>query len=199
MSAMLDVTFPLKGRTLPRDHAESLLAALSGHFAWLRSDPGTGIHSIKLVHGSDEPALLSQRTRLALRVKSERAAELQAIGEVALDIAGHALQLGAAQVRELLPHGTVYAYKVAADGSDEVTFMAGITRELAALDTTGVQICGKRLQMQIAGKTQQTFSLMLHGLSPAQSLRVQERGLGPHRLLGCGLFIPHRSAAAVGS
>jgi CRISPR-associated protein Cas6 len=196
---MLDVSFPLKGKTLPRDHAEDLLAALCVHFSWLRSDPGTGIHAIKLVQGLDEPALLSQRTRLTLRVMAERAEELQALGDFALDIAGHSLQLGSAQARELLPHGTLYAYKVAADSVDEVAFMAGIANELAALDTTGVHICGKRQQMQIAGQTQQTFSLMLHGLSPAQSLRVQAHGLGPHRLLGCGLFVPHRSATAVGS
>jgi hypothetical protein len=43
------------------------------------------------------------------------------------------------------------------------------------------------------------FSLMLHGLSVADSLRVQRAGIGPHRLLGCGIFVPHRSAAAVGA
>ena len=196
---MLDVSFPLKGKMLPRDHAEALLAALCAHFSWLHSDAGSGIHAIKLVHGFDEPALLSQRTRLTLRVRAERAAALLALGEISLDIAGHALQLGPAQARELLQHGTLYAYKVAAESADEVAFMACIASELAALDTTGVHICGKRQQMQIAGQTQQTFSLMLHGLSPAQSLRVQEHGLGPHRLLGCGIFVPHRSATAVGS
>lgn len=196
---MLDVSFPLKGKMLPRDHAEALLAALCAHFPWLHSDTGTGIHAIKLVHGLDEPALLSQRTRLTLRVSAERAAALTVLGDVTLDIAGHSLQLGSAQLRELIPHGTLYAYKVAADSADEVAFMAAVSRELATLETTGVHICGKRQQMQIAGQVQETFSLMLHGLTPAQSLRVQAHGLGPHRLLGCGLFVPHKSAAAVGS
>jgi hypothetical protein len=41
------------------------------------------------------------------------------------------------------------------------------------------------------------YSLMLDGLSPADSLRVLEAGLGRHRRLGCGLFVPHKSAAAV--
>jgi hypothetical protein len=38
---------------------------------------------------------------------------------------------------------------------------------------------------------------MLHALSPEQSLRLQQHGLGPQRLLGCGIFVPHKSAAAV--
>ena len=40
---------------------------------------------------------------------------------------------------------------------------------------------------------------MLHGLSAADSLTVQRAGIGPHRALGCGLFVPHKSAAAVGA
>jgi hypothetical protein len=40
---------------------------------------------------------------------------------------------------------------------------------------------------------------MLDGLSRSAALRVLEAGLGRHRRLGCGLFVPHRSAAAVGT
>jgi hypothetical protein len=40
---------------------------------------------------------------------------------------------------------------------------------------------------------------MLHGLATAASLRVLEAGVGRHRRLGCGLFVPHKSAAAVGA
>jgi hypothetical protein len=40
---------------------------------------------------------------------------------------------------------------------------------------------------------------MLDGLNAAHSLRVLEAGLGPHRRLGCGLFVPHKSSVAVGT
>jgi hypothetical protein len=40
---------------------------------------------------------------------------------------------------------------------------------------------------------------MLHALPAEQSLRLQKRGLRPHRLMGCGIFVPHKSAAAVGA
>jgi len=53
--------------------------------------------------------------------------------------------------------------------------------------------------MVISGRVLDTFSLMLHALPEEQSLRLQRCGLGPHRLLGCGIFVPHKSAAAVGS
>jgi hypothetical protein len=41
------------------------------------------------------------------------------------------------------------------------------------------------------------FSLMIDGLSPEHSLRLQMHGLGPLRSLGCGVFVAHRSAAAL--
>ncbi len=73
--------------------------------------------------------------------------------------------------------------------------MAG---ELQALGVRTQTVCGKRGGRPFEGRTLTTFSLMLHALNPADSLRVQEQGLGPHRLLGCGVFVPHKSAAAVG-
>jgi hypothetical protein len=38
---------------------------------------------------------------------------------------------------------------------------------------------------------------MLDALSVDDARRVLDHGLGTHRSLGCGLFVPHRSAAAV--
>ncbi|MFI4931427.1 MAG: type I-MYXAN CRISPR-associated protein Cas6/Cmx6, partial [Burkholderiales bacterium] len=58
--------------------------------------------------------------------------------------------------------------------------------------------CGRRQQIGAPGRVITGFSLMLHGLSAADSLRVQRAGVGPHRMLGGGIFVPHRSAAAVG-
>ena len=36
------------------------------------------------------------------------------------------------------------------------------------------------------------FVLMLAGLAPEESLALQWHGLGEERMLGCGLFIPHK-------
>ena len=40
--------------------------------------------------------------------------------------------------------------------------------------------------------TYQARSLMLAGLTPEQSLALQQHGLGAERKLGCGVFIPHK-------
>jgi hypothetical protein len=33
---------------------------------------------------------------------------------------------------------------------------------------------------------------MVASLTVAESIRLQQRGLGSNRLLGCGIFIPHK-------
>lgn len=195
--AAVDVVFPIDGQTLPRDHAQALQQVLSAQLPWLDADPVAGIHPVKVVLGNDEQALLSRRTSLLLRVGAERAGELLALAGLDLNVGGHLLHLSRPHLRELLPHTTLYAYRVAAESADELTFMAAVERELAELAIGGERVCGKRQRMAVSGRVLDTFSLMLHALPPEQSLRLQQRGLGPHRLLGCGIFVPHKSAAAV--
>ena len=196
--ALVEAVFPLEGKALPRDHAQALQHALAEQLPWLRSDAGAGIHPLKLVSGPESLALLSQRTRLILRVDANRLDELKALCGVELDVSGHALRLGAVHLRTLQPLATLYAYRVAAVSADESAFMQAMEAGLTALAIAGERVCGKRHSLRVDGLDMTTFSMMLHGLVPEQSLRLQQHGLGPHRLLGCGLFVPHKSAAAVG-
>ena len=197
VASAVDLVFPVAGSTLPRDHAQALLDALCIQWPWLASEVQAGIHTIKLVPGTQAQAMLSQRTKLLLRVPTHRAPELLASATVDLVVAGQPMRLSTPHTRELLPHATLYAYNVAAANADEVDFMADVTRELAELGVGGERVCGKRQQLTLPGGALNTFSLMLHALAPEHSLRVQCLGIGPHRLLGCGIFIPHKSAAAV--
>jgi CRISPR-associated protein Cas6 len=195
---VVEAVFPLEGKTLPRDYAQALKNALVERLPWLEEDAGAGIHPLKLVAGTQSVAMLSQRTRLILRVHAHRLDQLKALTGVQLDVAGHALGLGDVHLRPLQPLATLYAYRVAAESADETQFMAAMEAELTALAIAGERVCGKRQSLRRDGQDMTTFSMMLHGLVPEQSLRLQQHGLGPHRLLGCGVFVPHKSAAAVG-
>lgn len=195
-ASVVDLVFPLVGRSVPREYTQALHAALQQVLPWLALETRAGIHPLRLVHGGD--GLLSPRTRLLLRLPRARVADAGGLAGRTLDVGGHALQLGEPHERELLPHATLYAYAVAAAGEDEAAFMRTVTDQLQALGVRTQTVCGKRGTRPLDGGTLTTFSLMLHALSPADSLRVQEAGLGPYRLLGCGVFVPHKSAAAVG-
>lgn len=196
---LVDVVFPLLAHSLPRDSASDLCTALQRELSWLEREPQAGIHPLKLVHGNEAQALLSRRTRLLLRLPRQRTSAAAELAGRTVQIGHQTATLGVPHLRELLPHHTLYAYAVAAELDDEIVFMQAMQQELLQLQVRAQLICGKRQQHQwnSTGPTT-TFSLMLHGLTLADSLRLQEHGLGPHRLLGCGIFIPHKSAKAVG-
>lgn len=197
-AAVVDMVFPLGGHSLPRDSAPALLAALQREMPWLDQEPLAGIHPLKLVPGTDAEALLSHRTRLLLRLPRERTGAAAELAGRSLQMGEQIATLGLPHLRELLPHRTLYAYAVAAQADDEIAFMQAMNDELQTLQVRSQVICGKRQQRDWPGGALTTFSLMLHGLTQADSLRLQENGLGLHRLLGCGIFVPHKSAAAVG-
>lgn len=191
---MVDVVFALEGRTLPSAYRGPLAQALAGALPWLFDDPATGVHRLKLVPGGGGEQLVSPRTRLLLRVPRARSAAAAALAGTGLQVAGHGLRVGAAHTRELLPHGTLYAHFVEAGTEDEAAFTTRLRTELDALDVPASPICGRWQSHE--GRV--GCSVMLSGLQATQSLRVLEQGLGPHRHFGCGLFVPHKSAAAVG-
>jgi CRISPR-associated protein Cas6 len=194
---VVDVVFPLDGKFLARDHAQVLHDALAALWPRLFAQPLTGVHAIKLVSGLGEQALLSRRARLLLRVPLAWAQTLLEIEPLEFQIHGQTLRLGTPHLREIQAHSTLYAYQVAASAVDEASSMDAVSRELAALGVTGERVCGKWHQVRLNQGVVNTFSLMLHALAPEQSLRLQAQGIGPYRLFGCGLFIPHKSAAAV--
>jgi CRISPR-associated protein Cas6 len=130
-------------------------------------------------------------------VRREHVGALAALEGARLDVGGHTLRLGRPAQRELVPHGTLYAHLVSTSHDDELAFQAAIDRELDTLGVRGRQICGRRQVVSQGGAELIGFSLMLDGLSPAASMQVLEAGLGRHRHLGCGVFVPHKSAAAL--
>ena len=197
-AAMIDLAFAVAGDALPREHRRALADAIEAALPWLAETPGAGIHRLNVAAGGGPFALLSNRTRLTLRVPREREAAARALEGAELAVDTTVLRLGAAHARELLPWGTLYAHLVAAEaGDDELGFLDAVAAELKALGVQGRPICG-RLQAFDTGALH-GYSLMLDGLSAAGSLRLLEAGLGRHRRLGCGLFVPHKSAAAVGT
>ncbi len=195
---MVDVLYALHGQALPRDHRPALAAALERLVPWLADASQAGTAPRQHRRRRRPTALLSQRSRLALRVRRERVADLAPLAGATLDVGGFMLRLGEQPLlRELLPHGTLYAHLVASRDDDELGFLAAVESELDALGVPCRTICGRRQVIDFNGAPLTGFSLMLDGLTPAASLRVLEAGLGAHRRLGCGIFVPHKSGAAV--
>ncbi len=208
---ILDLAFRLSGGTLAVEHAHALCQALLAELPWLADEPRCGVHQIHAAASGNgwtrpdrnarEVLNLSRRTRLTLRLPRERLADAERLRGRSLDIGGHRLQLGDASERPLMPSSTLYARYVICDDvghQDEERFIDWVAEVLRGMGIAPTRVlCGMTSHIDLPAERLAARSLMLAALPPDASLELQQRGLGGGRLMGCGLFVPHKSIEAV--
>jgi len=204
---IVDAVFAIECRSLPVDHAHALSQAIQAAVPWFAQEPGAGLHTIHggesgsgwmRPEGPDALLQLSRRAKLALRLPAHRldAAAAALIGRT-LMVAGSALRVGNLTLRPLSRITTLFSRSVALPAAaDEAAFLEEALGELGALDVEPERmVCGRMTPVATPERTYETRSLMVAGLTQAQSLRLQKAGLGVERKLGCGVFIPHKDIA----
>ena len=209
---VVDLAFRLSGGTLAVDHAHALSRALLAELPWLADEPQSGVHQIHVAssgHGWTRPdgdacevLNLSRRTRLTLRLPRERLADAEALSGRSLDVGGHRLQVGKAAERPLTPSSTLFARYVICDDTryeDEDCFIDWVADRLREMGITPTKLlCGMTSRIDVPRKRVRARSLMVAALPADASLALQQQGLGDGRLMGCGLFVPHKGIEAVG-
>jgi CRISPR-associated protein Cas6 len=197
---MIDLQFDLVGATIPAESAQLLSDALQSLLPWLSGDTGTGIHHLKgaETNSGDASLNINRRTKLFIRVPKTRVDDMQRLVGQTLDLGGHGLQIGSFKTREFSPFAHIYSHFVDTGSAGEEQFVQDVMRELDGhFQLRCGFICGKAQTLQSTSGPLHGFSLMLHDVPPHKSLQLQDEGLGRNRLLGCGIFIPHKSIAPV--
>ena len=207
---IVDVVFSIGCKRLPVDHAYALSNAVKRALPWIADEPGVGVHTVHVAgsqngwerpeHGSDQHLIVSRRTKLTIRAPKERMDELREdLRGKTLDVAGCPLTVGDGKIRPLSKETTIFARYVATLPEDsEDSFLASMAVALRKMDiSVRKALCGKSTHLCTPAGTIHTRSLMLADLSPEESVRLQQLGLGPHRDLGCGIFIPHKGIDSV--
>jgi len=206
---IVDLAFQITCPTLPLDHAHALSSQLIKVLPWLDEEQRAGIH---LIHGAasgngwvrpeaapGELLHLSRRTRMRIRVPRTRLDEAQALTGEKLDIDGHSLEVGKAEVHKLSPLSTLFSrYVITREGADEEQFLEEAAAALRELDIDcRKMLCGITHTHAFPDRVMLTRSLMVAELPPEQSVHLQQVGLGDGRMIGCGLFIPHKGIRPV--
>ena len=208
----MDVTFALKCKTLPVEHAYALSTAMQEALPWIVDEEHAGVHLIHVAESGNgwirpddtEHGVLhlSRRTKMTLRLPQERIEETKcALVNETFDIDGHALTIGEASMKPFTALPTLFArYVMTQEADDEMAFMHWAVAQLKDLDIPVKKMMAGR---QHAFKTPEgpvfTRSLMVAELEPEQSIRLQQKGMGPYRMMGCGLFVPQKGIKAVNS
>jgi CRISPR-associated protein Cas6 len=205
---VVDLVCTIRCRSLPNDHAHALAEALLEHAAWLATDTGAGVHPISIQEagngwmrpeGPDELIHLSRRTKLILRAPKQRLEQTQELVGKPLEVAGNALEIQKIETRKLHSSETLFSlYNIVSEGQSEDEFMREI---FDVLKEMGIQprkmLPGKGRKLRTPEGVLNTSSLMIADLKPDESIMLQQRGIGEHQHLGCGLFIPHKGIREV--
>lgn len=204
---VFDVAFKLTGVRLAVDHAQSLSHAVCAKLATpIHSQ--IGIHQVRVAEsgngwkrpGSAEEMLeLSHRTKLVVRVNQEAYQDVLQLCDSELEIDGQRLSVGRSKIRKLSLLTTLFSHGIACDkDQSESDFLSDMALALRQMEIdVKKMICGTTHSIRSDGGTIFTRSLMVANMTPEQSVLLQQRGIGSDRLMGCGLFVPHRGIDAV--
>lgn len=204
---VFDLLFKLRGKSLDIDHAHALSEALQQH---VNADvcARIGVHGIHLADSgngwnrpeeSDAALPLSRRARLAIRVRQDDSDAVTRISNRTLHIGKQGVDIGVSSIRKLSSMSTMYARAICCDrDQSEDDFLQQVAEQLVAMGiNVSKMICGR--SGAIRGNDEMIFTraLLVADLKPEESVRLQQQGIGEGRLLGCGLFVPHRGIDAV--
>jgi CRISPR-associated protein Cas6 len=205
---VVDLHYRIDCKQIPTCHAWELSQALYQALPWIKDEAEVGIHQI---HGAasgngwerppdGELIHLSKRTRMQLRVPALRIDDANELVGQSLDVAGYSVTVGKMTSKQIDPFSTIFSrYIVVSPGMSEDDFLQWVVAELTARDIQARKLlCGIGHEIEANGEMIETRSLMIADLDVSASVALQEVGIGPHRHLGCGIFIAHKGIKAVG-
>ncbi|MBM3332832.1 type I-MYXAN CRISPR-associated protein Cas6/Cmx6 [candidate division WOR-3 bacterium] len=209
-----EMSFRLRGTPLPQDHGYQLYRAVAGVVPWMAEPAQMGVALVP-IQGSPHGGFLHLTTtsRLAFRLNAEDAERLLPLSDRTLVVEAATLRLGSPTEYRLRPVPGLASPFVVAERcrySDEV--LEWLKREFLTLDIKAMPtlrprrgrkgadpdkqgrrsfVCPyERHIRHIDGRSVIGWEIQVFGLSPAESLRLQEQGVGPGRRYGCGVFAP---------
>ena len=200
---IVDIIFRLQGKTIPVNHIYPLFTAIKSIAPWLSENSGIGVQLLMAgeegngwsrENDPDEVLYLSRRTRLMLRIPKSLRAEAEQLVGATLDVSGHEIVIKTCEQQSLSHITTLYARHVALAAEEEPEFLEQVIDVLKALDIRCKKfMCGKKRTIHIENGIVETRSLMLTELSKEDAIKLQQQGIGPHRHLNCGFFVPYKS------
>ncbi|BBB22623.1 conserved hypothetical protein [Abyssogena phaseoliformis symbiont OG214] len=201
-----DAVFNIHARILPIDHGFLLAQALLKQLPWL-DEVGAGIFNISVADGNgwmqnheDGFYYPSKRSKLTIRVPKNKLNKVRQLLGKTLDLGEYQIDIIKSLKPKLLSDMPVLFAKSIACGKEmsEEDFLQVAFERLKILGiSVKKMMVGLENNIKTDTSTIHTRSLMVADLKKDESVLLQKKGLGDYRLLGCGLFIPHKDIASI--
>lgn len=210
---VVDLRFRLLGNTIPVDHGYLLLSAVSQWIPKIHEDRDIGIHPIVGRLVGNRQLALTPSSRLVVRLSSDQISEILPLAGKSLRIGDSVLRVGIPEIRPLTVSARMFSRVVLIKGFTEPQpFLDAVSRQLEKLGIAGRAslVSQSQIARANAGKTAGShsdvlrrtvrihdrdivgFAVRVEDLTAEESLRLQEKGIGGRRKLGCGIFVPER-------
>ena len=202
-ASYVDVVFPLKGKLLPLDNGYLIYSALSRLCPNIHELNDIGIHPIAGNPNRYKQLKLTKQSKLKIRIPLEQIPSIyQFLVEQTFKIGENQFHIGIPEYKALTPVSNLYSRLVIIRRSRKPQdFIEIAQRQLEELGITGKinllrkqngQLQCRQLTLR---KKEGTFPLIGYGvkvsdLSEADSVKLQQQGIGGKRKMLCGVFVP---------
>lgn len=190
-----DLAFPVAGKYLPADHGYALLASITKRLPQIRQYSEIGILTIPGLGDRQGKILLTSQSRCKIRLPVSLIPLVYPLAGKKLLLGKHEIQLGIPKILGLQPADKLRARIVTIKGYEKPDhFLEAARRQLQQLGIVGevsIPLDKEGKPSRKTVKIKQTvvgFTTEVSGLSEEDSLKLQVRGLGGRRHLGCGIF-----------
>lgn len=208
---IVDLSFAIKCKCLPLEHMQALSESLYSALPWLKDEKLAGIHPIygaesgngwERPNDPNELLYFSRRQKMTLRLPKERLDAAENLVGQTLKVAGYDLEVGKSAIKKLSDLPTAFCRSIMIDSRmDEDDFLQWAFDELKLLNIpVRKMMAGKERVVNLPDNNERIIrSLMVAEMEQAESIRLQQYGLGDGRKVGCGLFMPQKDIKAVNS
>lgn len=215
----LEIFFDLRGKTLPSDHGYSLYSAIKGALKKIESNVSSAettfpadvlLSSISGVPNQNGVIYLNRYSRFRLRCPSDQVRHWYQLQNQVLDIQGHLIRLVRPKLTLPQPSDTLKArlvtFKLETIDHGEVPryFLESCKKGLEALEIKGQPFIDSndhgnlaRRIVTIKHKKVVGYGVVIEGLDPNDSIKLQCLGLGGRKHFGCGWFYPTKEDSDV--
>ncbi|NOZ53212.1 MAG: type I-MYXAN CRISPR-associated protein Cas6/Cmx6 [Gammaproteobacteria bacterium] len=206
---VVDLVYSISCRALPVDHAYALSQAIQAELSWFAEEPLAAIQTIHVAESGngwfrpDSPEQLlypSKRTKLILRIPKHRIEDAASLLRKTLQVDGNPVTITRMSQRPLSAITTLFCrYVIISAEQSESQFLESALNAFKAMNVyPRKMLCGKETLMRTPHGLLKPRSLMLADLKYEESIVLQQNGLGVHRMMGCGIFLPHKGINEIG-
>ncbi len=202
-SDYLDLIFPLNGKSLPLDNGYIIYSALSLLCPNFHELKNISVHPIAGIPNSSKRLRLTKRSKLQIRIALEQIPLIyEFLVEQTFKIGYDQFHIGTPQYKALIPSCILYSRLVIIKHCIEPkVFLNAAQRQLEKLGIKGnINLLKKKngeLQCRqlVLKKKEGTFPIRGYGvkvkdLSEADSIKLQQHGIGGKQKMMCGVFVP---------